>query len=132
MKPMPSLKTVTKLINHAIASTYPEGPTEFDQHVNKLSRALIRAYKREHGQAFLGRINLYQETRHLPVLQEYRKGIVRNFSCSVLLPTDDIGFKRMVLDRDRLPYLGTKDDYDKIKEIFDRLDNIGGQSLNWV
>ncbi len=104
--------------------------SEFDRRINKFSRAIVRAFRREHGEAWLGNVNLYDDQSAGFV--EYVKGIVRNFEYRVLLPRHDQQLTDMIQARADAPYTGTKADGDLLDPIFDRIEAIGGICLNWV
>jgi hypothetical protein len=52
MKPMPTLDTARLALREALQLDWPEIP-ESDRQINRLSRAIIRAVRRQHGEAHL-------------------------------------------------------------------------------
>ena len=103
---------------------------EGDWRINKFSRAKVRAFRREHGEAWMGNINFYDETP--PNFTQYIKGIVRNFEYAFVIPHNDPVLKGLIDKRNETPYTGTEQDSMLIEPIFDRLEAIGGISLNWA
>ena len=63
--------------------------TEFDQKLNSYQRAIIKAFKREKGQAFLGKINRYDKKEPYS-LKKYISGMVYNFSYSFVIPKNEV------------------------------------------
>ncbi len=97
---------------------------------NKFSRAKVRAFRREHGQAWLGNVNLYDHTP--PNFTQYESGMVRNFSFHFAIPAPDDKLKALILERDAAPYTGTRADAPMVDAIFNRIEALGGIVLNWV
>jgi len=110
------------------------GPSEFDQDTNDVTRDIIAAFREQHGQCWLGKINLYgDERKHTgEILKQYLGGIVYTFSCSFIAPLYDQTLVDLIHQRDIAPYTGTKKDMARINEISDRIDAIGGQFVHWV
>lgn len=104
-------------------------PIEND--LNDHTRNLIAAYAQEHGECWLGKVNLYAEDRGKPCQWKWDGGLVYNFGASYVIPHQDAELERLVLERDAAPYTGTKDDYARIACIFDRIAAVGGYSLTW-
>lgn len=107
--------------------------TEGDWKQNKFSRSIVRAYRREHGQAWLGKINLYGEERHKDYhLTEYKKGMVFNFEYSFAVPCKDAELERLIIERDNAAYEGTASDIPMVERIMTRITELGGVHLRWV
>ena len=98
--------------------------------LNKFSRAKVRAFKRERGEAWLGNVNLHHNTK--PNFQKYERGMVYNFQAHFVIPCDDTELKALIQERMDAEYTGTKADGDMVDVIFERIDAIGGIFLNWV
>ena len=133
---MQTLSEISKTqTNNVINQIRAYGSTsEFEPQTNRLSRAIIRAFRREHGTAWLGRINLYGDQRgnRDAILNEYQRGMVYNFQCSFIVPEHDQELEQMILDRDNAEYTGTKDDCARIDAIFAKIDTLNGLHLHWV
>jgi hypothetical protein len=112
----------------SIAQLYPEGFSEFDHTGNKLSRSIIRAMKREHGKAYIYTVNA---NKYNPVVTEYIKGMVFNFSGSFVASVYDQNLIDLIRDRLAAPYTGTKDDWDRVTAIFDYAESINAVTLHW-
>lgn len=107
--------------------------TEGDWWQNKISRALVRAFKHEHGAAWLGQVNRYTPEKSSPYqLTEYKHGVVRNFSASFVVPVCDVQLVRLLVEREAAPYEGAAKDYQLVTAIYDRIEQLGGLSLRWV
>ena len=105
----------------------PEG----DNGINGASRAIIAEVGKA-GAAWLGNVNLYEETRDKPILWEWDRGMVYNFGAAFVIPCYDAELERMIRERDNAPYTGTKDDAPRVQAILDRVDKLGGVSLIWT
>lgn len=105
---------------------------EWDTWLNKFQRAKIRAFKREKGNAYLGKINYYDDERHKPIeLKNYKRGRIYNYEFSFIIPVDDKKLKELIYERDNSEYTGTKEDYEKITKITNRIYELGGLHLTW-
>ena len=67
---------------------------ESDRTLNKISRGIIRAVKRERGQAWIGKINVYEG--HNAKMREYKYGMVRNFEADYVIPFHDTELESMI------------------------------------
>ncbi len=131
---MQSLSEISKAqTNNVVGQIRYYGSTsEFEPITNKYSRSIIRAFRREHGSAWLGNVNLYGDARGKPMLKEYKRGMVYNFQCSFIIPEYNQELEQLILDRDNAPSTGTKDDCKLIDAIFDKIEALNGLSLHWV
>jgi hypothetical protein len=99
--------------------------------LNDHQRDLIAAYAEEHGECWLGRINIYDHDRGKPIIWKWDGGLVYNFGASFVLPCFDQELVDLIVARDQAAYTGTADDYKRISEIFKRIDQLGGSYLKW-
>jgi len=119
-------------------------PLEADSDLNDASRAVVVAMHTEHGSAWLGKINLYDKERHggHPIMWLYGGDhycascssdgwLVYNFGASFVAPAYDAELVRLIAERDDAKYTGTRDDAERVKVIFERLEAIGGTHLTW-
>ena len=107
-----------------------KGTSEFDMSINDISRMQIEAMKREIGQCWLGKINLYGDERKKEYhLIPYIGQMVYNFDYDFCLPFNDDIIQYMIQDRDRTPYTGAIDDYKRLNKIQNRIDELGGELL---
>ena len=104
------------------------GPSEFNRHHNRISRAKIRAMLKEYGSVFIWSCNPYGKEI---VVREYTGGMVYNFDGSFITPEYDIDLEWMMRERLKAPYTGTSDDYDRITEIYDHAEKMGMVHLVW-
>lgn len=104
--------------------------SEFDARLNTINRVKIRAYRRKHGQAWLGNINSHPQTP--PNYTKYEKGLVRNFEFVFIIPFPDQQLYNLIEVRNRATYTGTKQDAQLLDPVFDRIDQIGGIHLVWA
>lgn len=109
-------------------------PGECDVDLNDACRALVQAFADEHGEAWLGKINLYGDERHggAPVLWKWDDDVVLNFSCAFVCPKHDAELERLIRERDDATYTGTKEDAERVDRIMDRLAAVGGVHLFWT
>lgn len=108
------------------------GPGETFDEVNRISRATIRAFKREKSTAWLGKINLYSQKDCKTILVPYMGGMVQNFSCIFVVPKFDQKLVDMIMNRYNSPSEGMSVDIKHIDRISDRIDRLGGIHLHWV
>ena len=125
MRTIKDLKTESIIREKAIYGTLEE-----DFKINDISRAIIRRYKTQ-GEAWLGNINLYEETRGKPVIWQYTKGIIYNFGASFVVPCYDAQLEKLIIDRDKTPYTGTTQDRALLEKIYDRIEELKGTHLSW-
>ena len=99
--------------------------------LNERSGLLVEAYRNEHGEAWLGKINLYENDRGKPVMWQWDGSPVSAFVAVFVAPRYDAELVQMVEERDAAPYTGTRVDSVLVDRIFERLDAIGARSLIW-
>lgn len=109
-------------------------PGEADEKVNNANRRVIKAMAEAHGEAWLGKINLYGEERHggHPIMWKWDGGMVYNFDAALVAPAYDEELVRLIKERDDAEYTGTKADAERVDKIQARLDEIGGVHLFWT
>ncbi len=109
-------------------------PGEADASVNNASRRVVEAVRDEHGEAWLGKINLYGAERHggHPIMWEWDGSLVYNFGAAFVAPGFDAELVRLIEERDAAPYTGTTDDAKRVDGVFSRLQEIGGVHLFWT
>lgn len=109
-------------------------PVEADENLNDANRALVAAIAAEHGQCWLGKINLYGEERHgrAPVLWRWDGDVVFNFGCAFVVPAYDAELERMIRERDDAPYTGVAGDVVRVEAIMARIAAAGGHHLLWT
>lgn len=108
-------------------------PVEADGDLNDANRALIAAMA-EHGECWLGKINLYGDERHgaVPVMWRWDGSLVHNFGCAFAAPRHDEELVRLIRERDDAPYEGARKDLERIEAITKRLEEVGGVHLFWT
>lgn len=104
------------------------GPSEFNPNHNKISRSLVRAMLREHGSCFIWTCNPYGDEK---VCREYKRGMVYNFEGTFITPHYDVNLERMMLNRLKLNYTGTRNDARLIDEIFNYAEKMDMVNLTW-
>lgn len=109
-------------------------PSEFDFEINQISRAKIDAALELWGDCYLGNVNLYDDARGKPYrLTRYTgKETIYNFAFSFAVPTLAPELCRLIEERDRAPYTGTRDDYARVEEIHALIEKLGGIQLIWA
>ena len=104
--------------------------SEYKRRINKFSRAKVRAFRRGHGEAWLGNVNFYPETP--PNYTKYTNGIVRNFEYRFIISQPDAELQNLITQRNEADYTGTKADFSRVDAIFNKIEELGGIVLNWV
>jgi hypothetical protein len=109
-------------------------PVEADEGLNGSCRRLITAIAEEHGEAWLGLINLYGADRHgaRPYMWKWDGSLVLNFSCAFVVPRYDGELEALIREKDDAPYTGTGADAARISAIMNRIDALGGTHLFWT
>lgn len=107
------------------------GVGENDTFLNDSNRALIDAFKREHGAAFVGKININNDQRRAAIANgtespytEYAGQLVYNFGCDFVVPVEDRKLEEMLRAY-------CKDGAYNAETIIDRIEQIGGEYLIW-
>lgn len=110
-------------------------PKENDWHLNNASCNLVEAMISEHGaNVRFGRINLYtQEDKEKPIWSPKEKNQAERwvFGACFVLPKYDAEIERLILERDRSEYTGTKDDFQRVNKIVNRIKDVNGVLLHW-
>ena len=101
------------------------GASEFDSSINDISRAIIHAFHLEHGKCFLGKVNLYDKEREN--ITEYQFTVY-----AFVIPRPDEELLRLIIEHN-LPKetFNSQDTWNRVKQIFTRIEQIGGVSLTW-
>jgi len=74
---------------------------ESDNEINNASRNVVKAMHKDHGECWLGKINLYGDDKDKPekALWKYDGGTVYNFSSSFVVPCFDQELVDLILAR---------------------------------
>jgi hypothetical protein len=109
-------------------------PVEADTDLNDSCRRVIEAMAEDHGECWLGSINLYGADRHgaKPYMWKWDGSLVRNFSCAFVVPGYDAELERLIRERDDAPYTGVAADAVRVAAIMDRIAAVGGTHLFWT
>ena len=100
--------------------------------VNDASRAMVRAMLQDHGQAWLGKINLHSDDDRRRIMWQHEPDdTIFTFGAAFVLPCYDAELERLIRERDEAPYTGTRDDAKRIDPILQRIVAIGGVHLSW-
>lgn len=107
---------------------------EADTAINNASRSVITAMVEDHGEAWLGKINLHGDERHgaVPVLWKWDDEPVCNFGCAFVTPRHDADLERLIRERDDATYTTTAADAVLVEAIINRVYAIGGIYLSWT
>jgi hypothetical protein len=111
---------------HEMEAGYP-----YQNSLNELQRELIAAFARQHGEAWLGRINLYKEDKALPIIWKWDGGLVYNFGARFVIDHFDEELYNLIVLRFYAPYTGTMADFKRVDAIFTRLHELKGEILTW-
>lgn len=105
--------------------------SEFDQSINDISRAKIKAMYKENGSCWLYKLNKWETTD--PDVWEYKGQKVYNFSCSFITAQRDDLLAQMVIDYNQPKEVhNPKASWRQINEIFDRVKEVKGIITTWV
>uniref|UniRef100_A0A6M3IM13 Uncharacterized protein n=1 Tax=viral metagenome TaxID=1070528 RepID=A0A6M3IM13_9ZZZZ len=112
-------------------------PSEFDQDMNDITIEKIKTFAALNNNGlgsycYLGKINRYSEDEGKPYLVPYDGQRVFNFEYGFMLPVYDEKLVELIRDREHAEYTGTKEDYRRITEIMDRIQELGGIHLFWI
>ena len=122
----------TKATKHLIASVRQNSwLSEDDQEFNDLQRDIIRAMKEEHGEAWLGKINLTSHDEGKLVIWRWNGSVVYNFECSFVIPCYDDELYRLIMKRHNAIYEGTRKDSERLEPVMNRITELGGTHLVW-
>ena len=94
---------------------------------NTISRNKVRALKSQYGTCFIGDIN---KRDNVPVLREYKRGMIYNFGCCFAIPEYNQELVDMIEQYNNKPY--SSELMKDIENITDKVNELGGVLLNWV
>jgi len=103
--------------------------SEFDGELNDINREIIAAYKAENPACHLGNVNLYEYNRH-QVMTPCVGQMVYNFEYTFVIPEFDQELHTMIIEYNKLPYSSGL--MKVIDAIFNRIENTGGVTFQWV
>jgi hypothetical protein len=107
------------------------GASEFDQSINDISRAKIKALFRDRGSCFLYKLNKWHKTD--PDVWEYTGQKIYNFDCSFITANKDEELSQMVIEYNRpREEFNSKLLWEQVEAIYDRVEKIGGIITTWV
>ena len=127
-----------KQLLQEFARAYREGDgclPESDADLNRASRQVVVVMYETCGEAWLGSVNLHGEDRGNPEAAMWKwdgSTTIYTFGSAFVAPKFDEELVRLIMERDRAPYTGAKDDYARIQVIHARIEEIGGISLPWT
>lgn len=110
-------------------------PSEFDQDMNVITAEKIKLFAQlnNNEQCYLGKVNRYRGVDDdKPYLMPYDGQQVYNFEYGFMIPVYDEKLVELIRDREHAEYTGTKEDYRRVSEIMDRIQELGGMHLFWV
>lgn len=99
------------------------GITEGCWKLNTITRAKIRAFKRENDKCFLGNINPPMDGSN-SILKEYKRGMVYNFGGNFIIPEYNEDLIKIIKKY--------RNGNDKHLSIITKIDELNGEFLNWV
>lgn len=108
---------------------------ESDSYLNDANRAMIKAYKKEHGSAFLGKTNFYNADRIAVAngtkspFEKYTGGRIYNFGCDYVIPVEDEELAAMI--REYNTDESYPNAYKLVTKITNRIDQLGGEHTIW-
>jgi len=106
---------------------------ESNEEINDASRGVIFAMHETNMEVWIGNVNLHRDSGKPELaMWKWDGSFVLNFGSAFVLPRHDETLERMILARADAPYTTTKDDYDRVSAITDRIREIGGEHLHWT
>lgn len=133
-----TLKEARAALAHAVVESAREcggWPGEAVGEINDASREIIHAMKREHGEVWLGRVNLHGEERGKKecALWRWDGSLVCNFGADFATPRFDEELLRLIMERDvsMQPYTAAAN-WATLQRVSKRLHEIGGADLFWT
>lgn len=107
---------------------------EADESINNASRRVVSAMAEEHGECWLGRVNLHDTERgHADqVMWRWNGEPVLNFDAGFVLPAFDEELLQLIMKRDAGPYTTTTVDSVLVTAILERVRALGGRNLVWT
>ena len=105
---------------------------EADEDLNDLNRKSIKAFKKQHGQAFLGSINCYDDKKRagikdgtVSIYEEYVNQKIYNFHCDFCVPVADPVLEELVRR------WANESDVSVLSKISARITKLEGISFIW-
>lgn len=111
---------------HEMEANYP-----YENPLNDLQRELIAAFAAERGAAWLGRINLYDNDKYMPIIWKWDGSTVLNFGARFVIDHFDEELYSLIVERFYAPYTTTAADAKRIDAIFARLIELNAEVLTW-
>lgn len=105
---------------------------EADDEINDASRNVVQAFQDEHGEAWLGLINVYSSDKGKPVLWKWDGSLVLNFSAGFVVPKYDADLERLIHDRHSPGEYSAKKNRSTLEAITIRIEELGGVLLLWT
>lgn len=93
-------------------------------------REAIAAFAQQHGAAWLGVVNLYDDNRAKPVIWKWNGELVHNFEARFVIPRFDEELYELIILRKYAAY-NIKDDVQRVEAIFKRIAQLLGITLFW-
>ncbi len=106
------------------------GPVEADDEVNDASRRCILACREEHGAAFLGLINAYQDTNGV-VQWPWDGKMVFNFGADFVTPAPSWEVLELICEYRRTPIERSASWAEQLEAIEQAITRAGGVMLAW-
>jgi hypothetical protein len=134
---MGELKDAKAKLSHEVVRSARESggwPGESDESINLASAHVVRAMEAEHGEAWLGAVNLYGKDhgQKEKMMWRWDGAPVLNFCAHFVAPKYDEELVRLIFERDAAPYTGMAADRVRIDAIHKKLEEIGGALLFWT
>lgn len=121
-------------MNYYLRHRMNGGASEFDMSVNDISCATIHVFHQQHGQCYLGKVNLYEKEWAKPDFQftAYEGQKIYNFGCDFVLPCLDEELRLLIIEHNRPKHtFDNAHTWNSVERIFARIEELGGVSLTW-
>lgn len=118
-----------KPINDAFQAHVQYGMPECDENLNQACRQLVKEIIKDHGKAYIYKINLFEGDNAVTELKE--GDMIYNFCGDYVSAKKCEHVKAAILKRKNATYEGTKKDSNDLQPIYDFLEHIEAYSLHW-
>jgi hypothetical protein len=103
---------------------------EADQDIGAASQAVITEMVYVHKEPWLGLINRHNKV--VPRLRPWYTDIAYMCSSSFIIPAFDRELDDLMRNREQAEYTGTRDDAVRLRAIYARVAELGGEILIWT
>lgn len=129
-----NVRQANENLNHKFSENYGRGMgglPEACEPVNNASRKVVEAMRDEHGEAWLGLVNCYNQSQKENPLWKWNGQLVQNFAAGFVVPCDDECLRQIIAERHNGEGYCPERNFRTVKEIQERVGELGGVMLVW-